>query len=72
MVKINFKLSDIGPMEIQIKKPETLDHVLTLCREQTSIDIGEFIGIRNSRVITREQIVESGDEINICPAITGG
>jgi len=72
LVKINFKLSDIEPMEIQIKRPETLDHVLTLCREQASIDIGEFIGIRNSRVITGEQIVENGDEINIFPAISGG
>lgn len=72
MVTINFKLSDLKPLEIQIDKPETLAHVLALCRERTSIDIGDFIGTRNNRVITLDQIVENGDEINIFPAISGG
>ncbi len=72
MVKVNFKLSDLKPLEIQIDKPETLAHVLALCREKTSMDIGEFISIKNSRVITLDQIVKNNDEIDIFPAISGG
>ena len=73
MVKLNFKLSDLKSLEIEIVKPETLAHVLALYRERTSIDdIGGFIATRNSRMITLNQIVEDGDEINIFPAISGG
>jgi sulfur carrier protein ThiS len=45
---------------------------LLQCRSLTGIEIGGVIAIRQGQVITKNSIVEDGDEIDIFPAISGG
>ena len=72
MVIINFKMTDIGRVEVAVEKQQSLGTVLLQCRSLTGIEIGGVIAIRQGQVITKNSIVGDGDEIDIFPAISGG
>ncbi len=72
MVTVNFKLTDIGRIEISLRRQETLATVLQQCRRQSGIDLGAIIAVRCGQVISRNDLVQDGDEIDVFPAISGG
>ena len=72
MVTVNFKLTDIGRIEIALVKQETLATVLQQCRRQAGIELGGIIAVRCGKVITKNDLVQDGDEIDVFPAISGG
>jgi molybdopterin converting factor small subunit len=72
MVIVNFKLTDIGRIETSLGKPETLATVLQQCRRQSGIELGGIIAVRCGQVITINDLVRDGDEIDVFPAISGG
>lgn len=72
MVTVNFKLTDIGRIEIALVKQETLATVLQQCRRQSGIELGGIIAVRCGKVITKNDLVQDGDEIDVFPAISGG
>ncbi len=72
MVTVNFKLSDIGRIEIPLSRQETLATVLQQCRRQAGIELGGIIAVRYGKVITKNDLVQDGDEIDVFPAISGG
>lgn len=72
MVKIHFKLSEVGTVSLDIAGTEKLEEVLERCAAKAGIEIGGVIAVRNGRVITGHASVDNGDEIDIFPAISGG
>lgn len=72
MVTVNFKLTDIGRIEIPLGTQETLATVLQQCRRQSGIELGGIIAVRCGKVITKNDLVQDGDEIDVFPAISGG
>ena len=72
MVSVNFKLTDIGRIEVSLKKRETLETLLLKCSAQSGIEFGGTIAIRGGRVLKGSDLVEDHDEIDVFPAISGG
>lgn len=72
MVTVNFKLTDIGRIEIPLGRQETLATVLQQCRRQSGITPGDIIAVRCGKVISKNDLVQDGDEIDVFPAISGG
>lgn len=72
MVTVNFKLTDIGRIEIALVRRETLATVLQQCRRQSGIELGGIIAVRCGKVMTKSDPVQDGDEIDVFPAISGG
>jgi molybdopterin converting factor small subunit len=72
MVTINFKLMDIGSIEVDIHKPEPMEKVLQLCDTCSKVDFRAIIAVRNGTIMKGHDLVEDGDIINIFPAISGG
>jgi sulfur carrier protein ThiS len=72
MVIIDFKMTDIGRVEVAVEKQQPLEMVLLQCSKLTGIEIGGVIAVRQGQVITKNSIVEDGDEIDVFPAISGG
>ncbi len=72
MVKVVFKLSEAGCVELDLSKPEPLQNVLQKCAAQAGIELGGFIAIRNGNVLTAKKLVHNDDVIEVFPAISGG
>ncbi len=72
MVTVNFKLSEIGRMDVRIEKSENLATVLQKCAAQAGFELGGIIAIRQGTVLKKSDLVGDGDEIDVFPAISGG
>lgn len=77
MVAINFKLSDIGKIEVPLKEDETLVQVLdkaVLLAEvaPANLKLNGLMVIRRGRVLRENDLLTDLDEIEIFPAISGG
>ncbi|SMC54715.1 Sulfur carrier protein ThiS (thiamine biosynthesis) [Desulfocicer vacuolatum DSM 3385] len=72
MPVLNFKLTNKDKVTLEISEPQKLGKLLPVAAQKAGIKLGGFIAIKNGKVITREHLVENGDEINIFPAISGG
>jgi len=72
MVKVTFKLSDAGTVNLEIDQPVKFDEVIKRSALMANIELGGFIAVRNGKVITTDDIVEQNDEIDVFPAISGG
>ncbi len=72
MVKVIFKLSEAGSVELALTQPETLQNVVNQCAAQAGIELGGYIAIRDGKVITAKKIVDVDDVIELFPAISGG
>ena len=72
MVVVNFKLTDVGRVELEIAKPEKFETLLRKCATKAGLELGGVIAIKNSKVITGDDMVTDGDEIDVFPAISGG
>jgi len=72
MVKVTFKLSDAGTVNLEIDQPVKFDEVLKKSALKANVELGGFIAVRNGKVITADDFVEQNDEIDVFPAISGG
>ena len=72
MVTINFKLTNKDKVVLEINAPEKLSQLLPIAAQKAGVTLGGFIAIRNGKVITKKDLIETCDEINIFPAISGG
>ena len=72
MVSVNFKLTDIGRVEVRLEKHETLGAVLQQCTVLAGIELGGIIAIRGGKVLKENDLVKDRDEIDVFPAISGG
>ncbi len=72
MVTIHFKLTDTGTVQLDVSGPESLESLLERCEADCALELGGFIAVRKSRIITGKDLVEDFDEIEIFPALSGG
>lgn len=72
MVKLNFKLTERGEVEIPLSGPQPLQTVLDRYNAEKGIDPGGYIAVCRGRVVSGDQLIDDGDEIDIFPAISGG
>lgn len=72
MVKVNFKLSEIGTVELNIGDPARFETILKLCSEETGEVIGPFIASSEGKVVNRSDLIEDNTTIDLFPAISGG
>lgn len=73
MVKVHFKLSDVGLVELELQAPVTFAELLELCAQKTGVECGGVIAvIRNGRVLTMSDMIEGEEEIDVYPAVSGG
>jgi len=72
MVILNFKLSGVGRVETKAQGAQTWRELL-LCSQAVEKETPEsVIAIRRSRILTPDDLIEDGDEIDIFPALSGG
>ena len=72
MVKVCFRLTDIGEVEVETGGSQTFDWVLKTSAAQAGVDVGGVIAIRDGKVITAETLIHDGDTIDVFPALSGG
>lgn len=72
MVTVNFKLSDLGRVQLNIVAPTTFEEVLKLCALKNGSSVGSVIAVKNGKVFSLQETVKSGDVIDVYPAISGG
>jgi sulfur carrier protein ThiS len=72
MVKVTFKLSDAGTVNLEIDQPVKFDKVKERAAQIAGIQLGGCIAVRNGKVITAGDLIEQNDEIDVFPAISGG
>ena len=72
MVTVNFKLSSIGSVQVDIDASTTFELVLDQCALKTGATVGSVIAVRSGKVLGLQQIVEKDDVIDVYPAISGG
>ena len=72
MVIINFKLTNADKVTLEITAPGKLSELLPIAAQKAGVKLGGFIAIKNGKVITKEHLIDTCDEINIFPAISGG
>lgn len=72
MVKVTFKLTEVGRIELDLTTPLPFEEVLRHCVVRTGYTPGGYIAVRKGRVVGLADMIEEGDEIDIFPAISGG
>ncbi|WP_136806228.1 MoaD/ThiS family protein [Desulfosediminicola flagellatus] len=69
---MHFKLSDVGPLSLNIDFPETLDNILEMCAGQLEKPVGSVIVVRAGQVVPNKAQIEPNDVLDVYPAISGG
>lgn len=72
MVTVDFRLTDIGEVEVEVNEAKTLEWLLNKSAAQAGIELGGVIVIRNGKVISAETLIDDGDKIEVFPALSGG
>ena len=72
MVTFNFRLTERGKVQFPLSAPKTLDIILQQCAAEEGITLGGYIAVRKGKVITAENLIADGDDIDVFPAISGG
>jgi sulfur carrier protein ThiS len=72
MVKVDFRLTDTGEVEVEVNEAKTLEWLLKKSAAQVGIELGGVIAIRNGKVITADTLIDDGDRIEVFPALSGG
>ena len=72
MVKVCFRLTDTGEVEVDIAGSKTFEWVLKKSAAQAGLNYGGIIAVRNGKVITAETLIHDGDTIDVFPALSGG
>ncbi len=72
MVRVTFKLTEVGRIELDLPTPLLFKEVLRHCIARTGYIPGGYIAVRKGKVVNLGDMVEKGDEIDIFPALSGG
>jgi sulfur carrier protein ThiS len=72
VVTVNFKLSSLGSVQVDIAHPTTFERILDQCALRTGSTVGSVIATRDGKVLGLQEIVEKADVIDVYPAISGG
>ncbi len=72
MVRITFKLSDTGTVEVEMPQPLQLKTLMQQYAVTAKTELGGYIAVRNGKVIAADTLVKDNDEIDIFPALSGG
>ncbi len=72
MVKITFKMSDLGTVEVELDQARQLSQLLEEIYLNAGEKMGGIIAVRDGKVINFDDLVEVDDEITIFPALSGG
>jgi molybdopterin converting factor small subunit len=72
MVRITFKLSEIGRMEIPLAGPEKWQILVDRCAARAGVELGGILAVRGGTLLRGHDLVEDSDEIDVFPAISGG
>lgn len=72
MVTINFKLSDLGSVQLDIVEPTTFENLLEQFAAKNGSTVGAVIAVKNGKVFGLQETVDNGDIIDVYPAISGG
>lgn len=72
MVIINFKLSDLGSVQLNVVEPTTFEKILEQFAVKNGSTVGSVIAVKNGKVFGLQETVENGDVIDVYPAISGG
>ncbi|MBU1566139.1 MAG: MoaD/ThiS family protein [Proteobacteria bacterium] len=72
MVRVTFKLTEVGRVELDLPTPLLFREVLQHCVTRTGYTPGGYIAVRKGKVVSAGDMIEDGDEIDIFPALSGG
>jgi molybdopterin converting factor small subunit len=72
MVTVNFRLTAVGRVELDIATPLEFAALLKLCGNQAGYSPGDCIGVKNGQVLRGGDIIVDGDTVDIFPALSGG
>lgn len=72
MVRVHFRLTDAGPVDIPLAGSLPFAEVLALAIGKSGYRPGGYIAVRAGRVIGAADLVEDGEHIDIFPALSGG
>lgn len=72
MVTVDFKLTEVGRLELDLPTPLKFAQLLQYCSDKVDYTVGDCIGVKNGKVITGSDIIVDGDGIDIFPALSGG
>lgn len=72
MVVVNFRLSEIGRIEMTLRDPEKWETLLQRCAGRSGIKPGGTLAIRRGRLLQDDDLVADADEIEVFPALSGG
>lgn len=72
MVIVNFRLSEIGRMEIPLTGQEKWEILAGRCATQAGVELGSILAIRKGTLLRGHDLIGDGDEIDVYPALSGG
>ena len=72
MVIVNFRLSEIGRIEISLDSPESWETLVERCAARSGLPLGGTLAIRRGTLLQPRDLIEDGDEIDVYPALSGG
>jgi hypothetical protein len=72
MVRVTFKLTEVGRIELDLPTPLLFQDVLQHCAARTGYTPGGYIAVRKGKVVSLGDMIEEGDEIDVFPALSGG
>lgn len=72
MVIVDFKLTDVGRIELDIPTPLEFAELLRYCVDKVGYTSVDCIGVKNGKVLGSGDIIADGDCIDVFPALSGG
>lgn len=72
MVTINFRLSEIGRVEISLDAPEKWETVVGRYAAGSGLGLGGMLAVRRGTLLQGGDMIDDGDVIDVFPALSGG
>lgn len=72
MVSLEFKLSDLGKIDIELDGPLPLGELIRRYGPASGEDAGSYIAVRAGEVIQEDSLIHDGETVILLPAISGG
>lgn len=72
MVIVNFRLSEIGRVEISLNDPEKWETLVKRCAARSGFEPGTILAVRRGTLLQGDDLIADGDEIDVFPALSGG
>ncbi len=72
MVRVTFRLTEVGSIDVDLPTPLLLREVVQHCTNKTGYSPGSYIAVRRGKIVNAGDLVEERDEIDIFPALSGG